>query len=54
MRHTILRRYQPGETIFSVGDPPGGIFGLTSGALEISIAPEKQGPYLVHFAGPGF
>jgi CRP/FNR family cyclic AMP-dependent transcriptional regulator len=52
--HARLRRYAAGEAIYHVGDPPGGLFGLVKGAVEIAIAPERQGPYVIHFAGPGF
>jgi CRP/FNR family cyclic AMP-dependent transcriptional regulator len=42
-----------GETIYNVGDPPGGLYGLISGSLGISIAPGENGPYLAHFIRPG-
>ena len=39
-----------GATIYSVGDPPGGMFGLVRGNLALSIAPGERGPYVAHFA----
>jgi CRP/FNR family transcriptional regulator, cyclic AMP receptor protein len=48
-----LQVLKAGSTIYSVGDPPGGMFGLVSGGLAISIAPGERGPYLAHFAPPG-
>jgi CRP/FNR family transcriptional regulator, cyclic AMP receptor protein len=48
-----LLAVRAGETIFQVGDPPGGLYGLLSGVLGVSIAPGESGPYLAHFAQPG-
>ena len=42
-----------GATIYSVGDPPGGMYGLVAGAFAISIAPGERGPYVAHAALPG-
>ena len=57
-RQTVLDRCQlqefiAGATLYSVGDPPGGMFGLVRGNLAISIAPGERGPYVGHFARPG-
>lgn len=48
-----LRLFETGESIYSIGDPPGGMFGLISGGLNISIAPNERGPYFAHVARPG-
>ena len=48
-----LQHFKAGEVIYSVGDPPGGMFGLVAGGLSISIAPNERGPYFAHFARPG-
>jgi CRP/FNR family cyclic AMP-dependent transcriptional regulator len=48
-----LQRFKSGETIYHVGDPPGGMFGLVAGGLSVSIAPGEHGPYFAHFAQPG-
>jgi len=48
-----LQHFAAGETIYSIGDPPGGMFGLVSGRLNISIAPNERGPYFTHVAWPG-
>lgn len=42
-----------GETLFQVGDEPGGLYGLVSGSLGVSVAPGDDGPYLAHFVRPG-
>ena len=57
-RQTVLERcrlesFTAGATIYSVGDPPGGMYGLVAGKLAISIAPGERGPYVGHFAQPG-
>ncbi len=57
-RKTVLDRcklqaFKAGATIYSVGDPPGGMFGLVRGNLALSIAPGERGPYVAHFARPG-
>ncbi len=57
-RQTVLERcqlqeFRAGVTIYSVGDPPGGMFGLVAGKLTISVAPGERGPYIAHFAQPG-
>jgi CRP/FNR family cyclic AMP-dependent transcriptional regulator len=57
-RQTVLGRcrleaFSAGDTIYSVGDPPGGMYGLVAGKLAISIAPGVRGPYIAHFAQPG-
>lgn len=48
-----LQRFKAGESIYSVGDPPGGMFGLVAGGLGVTIAPGERGPYFGHLARPG-
>ncbi len=48
-----LEALRAGATIYSVGDPPGGMFGLVRGSFALSIAPGERGPYVAHFARPG-
>ena len=57
-RQTVLARckleaLKAGATIYSVGDPPGGMYGLVRGSFAISVAPGERGPYVAHFARPG-
>jgi CRP-like cAMP-binding protein len=35
------------------GDPPGGMFGLVSGGVGVSIVPGERGPYFAHLGRPG-
>ena len=48
-----LQRFNSGEFIYHVNDPPGGMFGLVAGGISVSIAPGERGPYFAHFARPG-
>ena len=57
-RGTVLVRcklqvLKAGASIYSVGDPPGGMYGLVAGSFALSIAPGERGPYVAHFARPG-
>jgi CRP-like cAMP-binding protein len=57
-RQTVLERsqleeFRAGATIYSMGDPPGGMYGLVAGKLAISIAPGERAPYITHFGQPG-
>ncbi|MCB1487759.1 MAG: Crp/Fnr family transcriptional regulator [Bauldia sp.] len=48
-----LQAFDPGGTIYGLGDPPGGIYGLVRGTMGVSIAPGRAGPHLAHLALPG-
>jgi CRP-like cAMP-binding protein len=48
-----LQSCKAGQTIYMVGDPPGGMYGLVSGGLGVTIAPGERGPYFGHLARPG-
>ncbi len=57
-RQTVLARckleaLKAGATVYSVGDPPGGMYGLVRGHFALSVAPGERGPYVAHFARPG-
>ena len=57
-RRTVLDRcklqeFKAAATIYSVGDPPGGMNGLVAGSFALSIAPGERGPYVAHFARAG-
>ncbi len=53
LERCVLQEYQDGATVYSVGDPPGGMYGLVTGNFAIAIAPGERGPYIAHFAQPG-
>jgi CRP-like cAMP-binding protein len=48
-----LQFFTAGQSLYMLGDPPGGMFGLVSGGLSISIGSRDRGPYLGHIARPG-
>jgi CRP/FNR family transcriptional regulator, cyclic AMP receptor protein len=48
-----LKNFGPGEPVFRIEDPPGGIYGLVSGTIAVSIAPNEDGPYFAHLMTPG-
>jgi CRP/FNR family cyclic AMP-dependent transcriptional regulator len=49
-----LEQFAAGEPVYSVGDDPGGMYGVVTGALGISVAPGDDGPYVAHLAMTGF
>jgi CRP/FNR family cyclic AMP-dependent transcriptional regulator len=48
-----LEQFLAGTPVYSVGDEPGGMFGIVTGGLGVSVATAKQGVYTAHFALPG-
>jgi CRP-like cAMP-binding protein len=49
-----LRRFAAGQTIYSRGDPPGGLWGLAAGQIAIEAPSADLGSYIAYFAGPGY
>jgi CRP/FNR family transcriptional regulator, cyclic AMP receptor protein len=49
-----LRKFSAGEAIFRAGDPPGGLWGLVDGAVQIELQGRVHVSKLVHVATPGF
>ncbi len=48
-----LQSFKNGQSIYMAGDPPGGMYGLVSGGVGVSIAPGERGPYFAHLGRPG-
>jgi CRP-like cAMP-binding protein len=48
-----LQSFKPGQSIYSVDDPPGGMYGLASGSVKVSVAPGDDVPVLAHIMTPG-
>lgn len=48
-----LLKAPPGQAMFSIGDPPGGVYAVRRGEVAVEIAPTGGGPLLAHVAGPG-
>jgi len=49
----LREQFKAGTQVYSIGDEAGGMFGIVSGGLGVSIAPGERGPYVAHFAMPG-
>jgi CRP/FNR family cyclic AMP-dependent transcriptional regulator len=52
-RRSVAVRYAAGDTIYRLGDPLGGIYGIVSGAVIASVAPARAVPHMVHMVAPG-
>lgn len=53
LRRAQLQHFLAGKPVFHLGDPAGGIYGLVSGAVSVSIAPAGAAPRLVLLGVPG-
>ncbi len=53
LRQSVLMRYRSGDSIIHLGDAPGGIFGLVTGTVRISVAPSGSMPRLLMLGVPG-
>ncbi|WP_313348727.1 Crp/Fnr family transcriptional regulator [Paracoccus sp. (in: a-proteobacteria)] len=50
---SIMQHYNAGDVVFRAGDPLGGIYGLVSGAMCVTLAPPNLSPRLVHVGTAG-
>lgn len=53
LRRSILMRFEPGEIIYHLGDPLGGLYGLVSGTMAVNLAATGALPRLVMLGIPG-
>ncbi|WP_374545933.1 Crp/Fnr family transcriptional regulator [Rhodoblastus sp.] len=53
LARVALQSFQLGESIYSVNDPPGGMYGLVAGSVKVSMAPGDDGPFIGHIMTPG-
>lgn len=53
LRHSVVRHFDAGEPVFHVGDAMGGVYGLASGTVSVSIAPAGSTPRLILLGVPG-
>ncbi|MCA8879873.1 MAG: Crp/Fnr family transcriptional regulator [Rhodobacteraceae bacterium] len=49
-----FRKVPRGERLYSLGDPPGGIFGIAEGFADVMVASGYLPPVLGHIARPGW
>ena len=47
-RTRLLPALDRGDRVYNMGDPPDGIYGVVSGCFAFEIAPQEEGPQLVH------
>jgi CRP-like cAMP-binding protein len=52
-RRAVPVRFGAGDVVYRIGDPPGGIYGLVTGAVTASVAPPNALPHLLHVLTPG-
>jgi CRP-like cAMP-binding protein len=53
LQKSKLLRYAPGQAVFHLGDPIGGIYGLVDGTVAADIAAPMSIPRLIHLGAPG-
>lgn len=53
LSRVVLQQFDPGAIIYTVSGPPGGMYGLVSGSIRISMAPGEAGPLTVDVMTPG-
>ena len=53
MRRSVPVRFAAGKTVYDVGDPLGGVYGIVSGVVTVTTAPRAAVPRLFHVGGPG-
>lgn len=54
LREARWRQYDAGQFVYHAGDPPDGLYGLASGALDITFPLVAEEPVTVHRAEVGF
>ncbi len=52
-RKASLVHFMPGDVLFRVGDPMGGVYGIVSGAVAVATSPSIATPRLFHVGVPG-
>ncbi|CAH1692733.1 transcriptional regulator, Crp/Fnr family [Hyphomicrobiales bacterium] len=53
LRRSTLMHFGPGESVFRLDDPAGGIYGLVTGTVSVSLAPAGATPRLILLGVPG-
>ncbi len=53
LRRVELMHFAPGEVIYKLGDPLGGVYGLVEGAVAVTTSPPIAVPRLFHIGAPG-
>jgi CRP/FNR family transcriptional regulator, cyclic AMP receptor protein len=50
----VLRTYAPGESLFGLDDPPGGVYGVAAGFVDVLIASGVGPPFLGFIGSSGW
>lgn len=50
----VLRTYAPGESLFGLDDPPGGVYGVAEGFVDALIASSVGPPFLAFIGSAGW
>ncbi|POR46806.1 Crp/Fnr family transcriptional regulator [Bosea psychrotolerans] len=53
LQRSVLLRFAPGDRVFRLDDPAGGIYGLVTGTVSISFAQSGATPRLILLGVPG-
>lgn len=53
LQRSTIQHFVPGEAIFRLGDPAGGVYGLVTGTVSVSLAPSGASPRLILAGIPG-
>lgn len=53
LARALVQTYAPGQALYHLGDPPGGIYGLVSGVMTVTAAPGAALPRTIHVGAPG-
>ncbi|NKI34171.1 Crp/Fnr family transcriptional regulator [Wenzhouxiangella sp. XN79A] len=49
----LLPLFDRGKRVYNIGDCPNGIYGVVSGCFGFEVAPQEEGPQLIHQLRPG-
>lgn len=50
----VLRALSPGDRIYEIDDPPGGLYAVCDGYVDVHLATRSDSPRLVHVAQAGW
>ena len=52
-KRAVPVKYSARDVIYRLGDPPGGVYGIVTGAVVVSVGPRDSLPQLLHMLTPG-
>lgn len=54
LARTQVKEFRKGKAVYRLNDPPGGLWAVVKGAVELEVPSPGTATHLVHFAAPGF